>query len=238
MLQPNGATGQRTAAPGGWPGLRCLSRVAPRVVRRLSLLVAFGLTACASPTPSFVDCSVFADSRASLYVLPFAAGQKFIVSRTFGHYTPGNDGVGLYAIDFPMPMRTPVHAVRSGTVVAVEQRYSDDDRTELHENWVMIRHSDRTVARYIHLTMMGALVRVGDSVRQGDVIGLSGNSGPSSEPHLHFDVQTCGPNLPPGLNRLPCGMTVPVSFRNTEAHACGLTPRKSYAALPFVADER
>lgn len=207
-------------------------------VRLTLLLGQASVAACASHPPAFVDCSVFPDNRASTYVLPYAVGQQFVVSRTFDHFTPGNNGVGLYAIDFPMPMRTPVHAVRSGTVVAVEQRYSDDDRTELHENWVMVRHEDGTVARYIHLTTGGALVQVGDAVRQGQVVGLSGSSGPSTEPHLHFDVQSCGPNLPPGYNRPPCGMTVPVSFRNTEPHSCGLTPRHSYLALPFVSDDR
>jgi len=123
-------------------------------------------------------------------------------------------------------------------VVAVEERFSNDDHADFHENWVMIRHADDTIARYIHLTTGGALVDVDDVVRQGQAIGLSGNSGASLGPHLHFDVQTCGPNLPPGYNRLPCGMTVPVSFRNTEPHSCGLTPRQTYSALPFDPDDR
>jgi murein DD-endopeptidase MepM/ murein hydrolase activator NlpD len=166
-------------------------------------------------------------------VLPYAVGQRFKVNRTFDHYTPLNGGVGLYAIDLDLPLGTPVHAARSGEVVAVEERFSDDDRNDFHENWVMVRHADGTVARYIHLTMNGALVEVGDNVAQGDVVGRSGNSGPSRGPHLHFDVQACGPNLPPGYNRLPCGTTVPVSFSNTEAQSCGLDPGKTYRAEPF-----
>ena len=174
-----------------------------------------------------------------MYVLPYAVGQQFRVNRTFEHYDVAlNDGVGLYAIDFALPLRTPVHAARAGVVVAVEERFSDDDRAEYHENWVMIRHADGTVARYIHLTIDGALVQVGDRVLQGEQIGLSGNSGPSSDPHLHFDVQTCGPNLPPAYNSPPCGMTVPVSFRNTAVHSCGLQSRSSYTAQPFTVDER
>jgi murein DD-endopeptidase MepM/ murein hydrolase activator NlpD len=188
--------------------------------------------------PAVVDCSVFTDSAGSAYVLPWAPGGRFQVSRTFEHYTTANGGVGLYAIDVPMPVGTPIRAARSGRVVAVEERFTDQDRADFHENWVMIRHADDTVARYIHLTANGALVEVGDAVVQGDVIGLSGNSGASTGPHLHFDVQTCGPNLPPGYNRLPCGATVPVSFRNTEPHTCGLEPRRVYTAFPFTPDSR
>ena len=123
-------------------------------------------------------------------------------------------------------------------MVAVEERFSDDDHADFHENWVMVRHADETVARYIHLTTNGAVVDVGDVVVQGQLVGLSGNSGASSGPHLHFDVQTCGPNLPPGYNRLPCGMTVPLSFRNTIPHSCGLEAGRSYTAEGFVADSR
>jgi murein DD-endopeptidase MepM/ murein hydrolase activator NlpD len=183
--------------------------------------------------PGFVSCSVFGDSSASAYTLPFEPGRRFKVTRTFGHYTPLNEGVGLYALDIDMPMRTPVLAIRSGVVVAVEQRYSDDDHAVYHENWVMVRHADGTVARYIHLAQNGARAAIGDTVTQGQVVGLSGNSGDSSGPHLHFDVQTCGPNLPPAYNRQPCGMTVPLSFRNTAPHACGLVAGSSYTALQF-----
>ena len=214
-------------------------------IPRIGLLGAVILTSsCSSPagptlsTSPPVDCSAFADSRTSAYVLPFAVGQRFRVNRTFTHYTVLNGGVGLYAIDLDLPLGTPVHAARAGEVVAVEERFSNDDRADFHENWVMVRHADGTVARYIHLTIDGALVAVGDRVAQGDVIGLSGNSGPSTGPHLHFDVQSCGPNLPPGYNRLPCGMTVPVSFSNTEAHACGLDPGRTYGAEPFAPTAR
>lgn len=89
-----------------------------------------------------------------------------------------------------------VRAARTGRVVAVEEGFSDSDHQDMYEKWVMVRHRDETVARYIHLTMNGALVAVGDSVRQGQIIGLSGNSGVFSRPHLHFDVKMCGPNLP------------------------------------------
>ncbi|MEO5721363.1 MAG: hypothetical protein ABIR71_07835, partial [Chthoniobacterales bacterium] len=58
-----------------------------------------------------------------------------------------------------------------------------------------------------------------------------GNSGQSGGPHLHFDVQKCGPNLPPNYNQAPCGQTLPVTFRDTGAHPCGLTPNESYRAL-------
>jgi murein DD-endopeptidase MepM/ murein hydrolase activator NlpD len=102
----------------------------------------------------------------------------------------------------------------------------------------MVRHTDRAVARYIHLTLNGALVEVGEAVTQGQRVGLSGNSGESTAPHLHFDVQTCGPNLPPGVNNLPCGQTVPLSFRNTVPQSCGLMANTAYTAEPFTADSR
>jgi murein DD-endopeptidase MepM/ murein hydrolase activator NlpD len=212
------------------------TRRTPLLAGPASLFMPLLVTlSCTSPSvPDFVDCAVFAEPQNSLYVLPYAVGRTNRVSRTFDHYLPANGGVGLYAIDFPMPIGTPIHAARAGVVVAVEERFSDRDNADFQENWVMIRHADGTVARYIHLTRDGALVAVGDTVTQGQRIGLAGNSGASREPHLHFDVQQCGPNLPPGYNALPCGRTVPLSFRNTAQHSCGLEPRREYTASPFV----
>lgn len=216
------------------PILRCGSKA-----RTLQYVIAAVVTgavhwSCSDVTvPDFVDCAVFPDSPTAHYVLPYAVGQRYTIGRTFDHYTPRNDGVGLYAIDIDMPIGTPVYAIRSGLVVAIEEDFSDDDHADFHENWVMVRHVDGTVARYIHLTTNGALVDVGTSVTQGQQVGLSGNSGASNGPHLHFDVQSCGPNLPPGYNDAPCGMTVPLSFRNTDAQSCGLQTGKSYLAEPF-----
>jgi hypothetical protein len=141
-------------------------------------------------------------------------------------------GVAAYAI--VAYSRRPLGSL----VHPVEERFSDSDHAVYHENWVMIRHADNTVARYIHIRENGALVDVGDAVAQGRLIARSGNSGESNGPHLHFDVQTCGPNLPPRYNDLPCGMTVPLSFRNTEPQACGLESGRLYTAQPFTADSR
>ena len=207
------------------------------------------LAACSGPTgpsplnpggpdPDAARCAAFSDSRSAAYALPYDSGQRFKVTKTFGHETPMNGGVGRYAIDIDMPMRTPVRAIRSGTVVAVQEAFSDNDHAVYHENWVMVRHADNTVARYIHLTQNGAPVEVGEAVEQGQLVGFSGNSGDSSAPHLHFDVQTCGPNLPPGYNDAPCGMTVPLSFRNTEPQTCGLEAGRSYTAASFMPDLR
>jgi len=175
-----------------------------------------------------VACEVFAAQTKSPYVLPYELGKAFQVIRTTSHYTRGNGGVGLYAIDFRMPIGTSVIAAR---VAAVQESYADGNNKDLQENYVFIKHEDETIGRYFHLTMSGALVEEGAAVEQGQLIGRSGNSGQSGEPHLHFDVQKCGPNLPPKYNQLPCGQTLPLTFRNTRPHPCGLQPNEAYLAL-------
>lgn len=182
------------------------------------------------PAGPAVPRAAFPRPDTSAYVLPFEPGRAYLVWRTTSHYTRGNGGVGLYALDFEMPVGTPLVAARAGVIAAIRDTFPDGNDTDLQENYVMVRHPDGTVARYLHLTRGGALVAVGDSVRQGQRIALSGNSGQTGGPHLHFDVQTCGPNLPPGYNRLPCGRTVPVTFRNAKANACGLVPGRRYRA--------
>jgi murein DD-endopeptidase MepM/ murein hydrolase activator NlpD len=176
------------------------------------------------PDGPAVRRSVFPAAATSPYILPIEAGRPVEVWRTTSHYTPGNGGVGLYAIDIGLPIGTPILAARGGVVVAVRDSFPDGNDTDLEENYVMVRHADQTVARYIHLMQGGARVAPGASVRQGQRIALSGNSGQTGGPHLHFDVQRCGPNLPPNYNRLPCGQTVPLVFRNVGSNACGLVP--------------
>ena len=176
------------------------------------------------------QCSTFAAQTSSPYTLPYETGRDWLVIRSSEHFAPGNRGVGLYAIDFQMPIGTPVVAARAGIAVAIQESFLDGNDEDLKENYVFVRHDDGTIARYFHLTQNGALVSEGDSVRRGQAIARSGNSGQSGQPHLHFDVQQCGPNLPPGYNRLPCGRTLPLTFRNTRSHPCGLIGGERYVA--------
>ncbi len=185
-------------------------------------------------TSALVDCVVYPAQKTSAYILPFEVGKSFEIWRTVEHYARGNGGVGLYAIDFQMPVGTRVIAAREGEVVAARGEFYDNNGEDLKENFVFIRHADGSIGRYFHLTRDGALVKIGDKIKQGQLIGLSGNTGQSAGPHLHFDVQTCGPNLPPNYNQMPCGQTVPVTFRNTEEYDCNLVSGKTYKALNFV----
>lgn len=96
----------------------------------------------------------------------------------------------------------------------------------LDNDYGLVEHADGTVARYYHLTKDGALVEPGDVVAQGDVIGLSGNTGNTGGlRHLHFDVATC-------TEVFTCP-TLPVVFRNTRPHPDGLVEGDAYTAESF-----
>jgi murein DD-endopeptidase MepM/ murein hydrolase activator NlpD len=133
-----------------------------------------------------------------------------------------------------MPTGTPVVASRSGQVVNAEMKFLDGDTIPDHFNLIWIQHADGTVARYFHLSHQSALVNNGNLVAQGQIIALSDNTGHSSGPHLHFDVVQCLTGLTPAdINTPPCAQTLPLSFKNTTEHSCGLLDRKSYPALSY-----
>ncbi|MDA1074380.1 MAG: M23 family metallopeptidase [Proteobacteria bacterium] len=128
-----------------------------------------------------------------IYHLPYAENRAFLVSQYFQNrstHHPGNQ----FAIDWEMPVGTPVHAARGGLVVSV---YAGSDQTstarnEATANHIWIAHSDGTIGRYLHLAHQGVLVSEGQSVVAGELIGRSGNTGRSTGPHLHFSVTTLG----------------------------------------------
>ncbi len=83
-------------------------------------------------------------------------------------------------MDFKTPVGTPTLATRSGRVTRT------DWNTRSNGNCVEIKFSDGTLAKYLHLSSTD--VRAGQNVRAGDVIGASGNTGRSSGPHLHYQL--------------------------------------------------
>ncbi|MBK8553537.1 MAG: M23 family metallopeptidase [Ignavibacteria bacterium] len=67
-------------------------------------------------------------------------------------------------------------ASRPGTVVFVNEQYSDSDWVNGHENNVFIQHSDGTRMRYTHLKQFGVIVEAGKIVQAGQPLALSGSS--------------------------------------------------------------
>jgi murein DD-endopeptidase MepM/ murein hydrolase activator NlpD len=175
------------------------------------------------------DCTGFSPAAGSPYRLPWHVGQTYQANPHLARET----SVQRFAIDVAMPIGTDVLALRAGTVVRVEESYFDGDNLFGHENHVFVQHEDGTVARYFHLTNSGALVQIGDKVAQGQRIGLSGHTGSSSQPHLHFDVTRSCCTLPPNYNELPAGETLPLTFRNASPDSsCGLLFGVRYTAQP------
>lgn len=72
-------------------------------------------------------------------------------------------------------------------------------------NYVIIRHPGDEYSCYVHLLTESALVKKGDKVSQGQVIGKVGNAGRSAAPHLHFQIMD-GPNFLTARG-LPCHFT-------------------------------
>lgn len=159
------------------------------------------------------------------YVLPYPVGREYTCSLGFNN-SYSHNGTFRYAVDFAMPIGTLITAARSGRVVYILETYSDNDRTEGHENVVIVMHDDTTYARYVHLTTNGALVTEGKRVIPGDTIGLSGNSGSGGAPHLHFDVT----NTSTGRD----DQTIPFDFKNTIPHPIGFEVGVAYKAFPFL----
>ena len=124
------------------------------------------------------------------YRLPFEPGQAYRVIQTFGGRV-SHQGESEYAVDFAMPEGSGVCAARPGRVVATQSSSNTGGpRKKFRDegNFIYIRHADRTLGVYVHLEKDGVLVDAGDYVRRGQLIGLSGNTGWSSRPHLHFGV--------------------------------------------------
>lgn len=121
------------------------------------------------------------------YILPYPEGSSYKLLQGYdGPY--GHKGHAEFGYDFQMPIGSPIIAARGGDVVRVVESNNDGTRVAGEENVVVIKHSDGTFARYYHLTKEGALVSIGMKVAQGGKIALSGDSGASAGPHLHFDV--------------------------------------------------
>jgi murein DD-endopeptidase MepM/ murein hydrolase activator NlpD len=110
--------------------------------------------------------------------------------------------------DFAAPTGTPILAAGDGVVVRVGP-YST------YGNYVRIRHANGYETAYAHMSRFARGLRVGASVRQGDIIGYVGSTGRSTGPHLHYEVMLRGRQINPMTLRVANG-------RNLEGRALEL----------------
>lgn len=136
---------------------------------------------------------IIKDDSSYVYALPYEEGKSYrLVQGYFGPFSHKERA----ALDFKMKRGTKITAARGGIVVRVKE---DGDRGGWNRKYrpygnnIVIQHEDGSRAGYWHLQLNGALVNVGDTVKKGQVIALSGKTGYSAMPHLHFMVWSFDP---------------------------------------------
>ena len=146
------------------------------------------------------------NSHFGAYKYPWKGGDSYSVGQGNNNASGSHNGSQAFAFDFSLPSGTEIRAARGGVVEwfqqnqaskydptqptsSTNQPYPDGDL----QNWgnaLRIRHAGRFSSWYFHLQMNSVVVRVGDVVTQGQIIAKSDNTGRTSGPHLHFQVQS------------------------------------------------
>lgn len=121
------------------------------------------------------------------YIKPISGGR---MSSSFGRRKAPTKGASTYhqGIDWAIPRGTAVYASSGGTVTKAGWGSG-------YGYVVYIRHPDGWETRYAHLNKV--LVSAGQTVKQGQKIALSGNTGRSTGPHLHFELRHNGSAVNP-----------------------------------------
>ncbi|MBL7970665.1 MAG: M23 family metallopeptidase [Prolixibacteraceae bacterium] len=128
------------------------------------------------------------DDTSFIYSLPYPHGAKhLLIQGSNSHYSHKDE----LSLDFKMSSGSKICAARSGKVIAAKFTSNKGGlKPEFMSegNYIIIEHEDGSTANYWHLQYNSGMVKAGDSVAQGQLIALSGNTGYSAFPHLHFQL--------------------------------------------------
>jgi hypothetical protein len=163
--------------------------------------------------------------------VPFACGRVFPVSQ--GHDTGSHLQNDTYAWDFRMPVGTPIVSAMEGVVRMARgdsNRGACDPKMAPYANYVVVTHANGLETQYLHFSAV--VVKPGDTVRKGQLLGYSGNTGWSCGPHLHFKVaRTAGSGWNnPSVQALIAGYGDPMRDTLVAAPACGREDMPVYAS--------
>ncbi len=176
-----------------------------------------------------IDGLALADDPVGAYRYPWKGGVTRRVGQ--GANTSGShNGSQAWAYDFDMEAGTEIRAARAGRVEWLQENLTATYNPNVAngpgnmpfpngslQNWgnaVRLRHAGGFTSWYFHIQANGVLVNVGDEVAQGQAIARSGNTGRSSGPHLHFQVQA---------DSIDWGLSVAVTFGNNCEQPAGGT---------------
>ncbi len=154
----------RVSAEGGTPTLERLSRQLP---------------------PGFEDATVAANQALALttaFGLAWPVPESTRVASPFGYRIHPTLGIRKLhtGVDLSVPQGTQVHVVEEGVV----RRASED---AVNGRVLIIDHGRGVTTAYCHNSEL--LVKVGQRVKRGELISLSGNTGRSTGPHLHYQLE-------------------------------------------------
>ena len=107
--------------------------------------------------------------------------------------SPAHTGRLKDAVDFIISEGTLIKAALDGIVVDIKQDSTvggSEERFDQFGNYIEIEHQHEEYSIYEHIRKDGAVVKIGDKVKRGQIIGYSGKTGWIAHlgPHLHFDV--------------------------------------------------
>ena len=176
-----------------------------------------------------IACLELHDNPVGTYRYPWKGGVSYPVGQGNNNPSGSHNDSQAWAYDFNLPAGTEIRAARGGTVEWLQENLTATFNPSLPtgpgntpfpngdlQNWgnaVRIRHAGGFTSWYFHIQANGVLVNVGDEVKQGQAIAVCGNTGRSSGPHLHFQVQADSTNW---------GLSVPHTFgANCEQPATG-----------------
>lgn len=126
-----------------------------------------------------------------------------------GTEEPSHTGNFKHSLDFMSPEGKDIYAARDGKVVWLKKDSvvgGDDPQYFDEGNRIVLQHENGEFTAYEHMKSNGVFVEVGDQVKVGQKIGEVGNTGYSSEPHLHFEVFVDPDEW------MSEGVTIPVKF--------------------------
>lgn len=125
--------------------------------------------------------------------------------------------------DYAAPHGTPIWSTANGTVIA-------SGYTGGNGNYVKVKHNETYTTQYLHMSKRN--VRVGERVKQGDVIGFVGSTGLATGPHVCYRFWVRGKQVDPFRQNLPSAEPIADNLKNDYLAAIKLT-RTKLDKIPF-----